>query len=194
MLEYLPNGNFEELFKQSDFTKEQIKIYAYQIVCVLEILHQKGIIHRDIKFENFMLDKNLNLKLIDFGTAKLMDDNKSARALKKAIDEQINLFILEYQKKTNKVIKYDMENQEVGTKYYIPPEYIEYHESGPMWDFWSFGELIRSNVVQNDNTQVPFLWTNEHGRGINSFSRNQAFAGFLIRTSTMRVSISCLVC
>ena len=32
-------------------------------------MHKKGITHRDIKLENFVLDKNFNIKLIDFGFA-----------------------------------------------------------------------------------------------------------------------------
>lgn len=35
----------------------------------IEFLHQKGIYHRDIKLDNFVLDKNFQLKLIDFGFA-----------------------------------------------------------------------------------------------------------------------------
>lgn len=126
---------------------DQIKAYGMQIINILESIHQQGIIHRDIKFENFMLDKHLNLKLIDFGTAKLMKDNKNAQMFQKLIDDQVRQFLLEYKKKNKKSISYDTEQQEVGTKYYLPPEFIEYRECSFMWDYWSFGFMNRSDDV-----------------------------------------------
>ena len=93
------------------------------------------------------MDKNLNLKLIDFGTVQLMEDNKNSVSLKKSIEDQINMFMFEYNKKVKKKISYQNETQEVGTKYYLPPEFIELRESSPMWDWWSFGVIIRNYFV-----------------------------------------------
>ena len=44
---------------------------------MLEELHSKKIIYRDLKPENLVLNKNGYLKLIDFGTAKFMDKDKT---------------------------------------------------------------------------------------------------------------------
>lgn len=41
----------------------------YQLCQALKHMHSRGIIHRDIKPENILLTKQLNIKLIDFGTA-----------------------------------------------------------------------------------------------------------------------------
>ena len=41
-----------------------------QMTSVIAYLHQHGIVHRDIKSHNMLLDKNLNVKLCDFGLAK----------------------------------------------------------------------------------------------------------------------------
>ena len=67
--------------------------------------------------------------------------------LKKSIEDQINMFMFEYNKKVKKKISYQNETQEVGTKYYLPPEFIELRESSPMWDWWSFGVIIRNYFV-----------------------------------------------
>jgi len=130
-------------------------MYAYQILLILEFLARKGIIHRDIKFENFMLDEDFNLKLIDFGTAKLTSDQNNQQ-LRQKIEDQINNFIRSNQQRSNLLLAYD-ENQEVGTRYYLPPEYLCRKECTRMWDLWSFGWLIRSDGLPTDISPLPLL-------------------------------------
>jgi len=42
----------------------------------LGYLHGKGIIHRDLKLENILVDKNGYLRLIDYGLAKMVKNNE----------------------------------------------------------------------------------------------------------------------
>ncbi len=48
--------------------------------------------HRDIKFENFMLDDSNNLKLIDFGTAMLVENDPKTEQLKANIENSVKQF------------------------------------------------------------------------------------------------------
>ena len=49
-----------------------VKFYTTQIICALEQLQKYNIIYRDIKPENFMIDSQGNIKMIDFGFAKVL--------------------------------------------------------------------------------------------------------------------------
>lgn len=54
------NGDFQILWK-----------WIFQISQALNHIHKKGVIHRDVKLSNFVLDKDGNVKLIDFGVSIL---------------------------------------------------------------------------------------------------------------------------
>ena len=46
------------------------------MIVILEFLHKNGIAHRDFKPDNLMLTKDYHLKVIDFGTAKFVGEEK----------------------------------------------------------------------------------------------------------------------
>ena len=50
--------------------EDLIKIYIAQLVNFLEYMQQHGVMHRDLKPQNIMLDKEFNIKVIDFGDSK----------------------------------------------------------------------------------------------------------------------------
>lgn len=53
----------------------QIKCYMKQLLCGLEHCHSKGVLHRDIKGSNLLIDNNGNLKIGDFGLATVYEPN-----------------------------------------------------------------------------------------------------------------------
>ena len=68
LLEYAPNGElYKYLQKCGKFDETTAATYAWQISQALIYCHTRNVIHRDIKPENILLDKNMNLKMADFG-------------------------------------------------------------------------------------------------------------------------------
>ena len=60
------------------FTIKTVCLLAYQMISVLEYIHNRHIIHRDIKPDNFVMGvhaKNALLYIIDFGLAKKYKSN-----------------------------------------------------------------------------------------------------------------------
>ena len=72
----LVNGGslFDLLRKETKFSFPQVLNYAGQVVVMLETLHAKKIIYRDLRPENLLIDYKGFLRLIDFGFAKVTEN------------------------------------------------------------------------------------------------------------------------
>lgn len=78
VLEYAPGGELFFHMQQRKIPVEDARIYIAEIACALDYLHSQGIIYRDLKPENVLLDANGHAKLTDFGLAKdLQSENTS---------------------------------------------------------------------------------------------------------------------
>ena len=67
--DYVNGGElFTHLYQREKFTENEVRIYIGEIVLALEELHKNGIIYRDIKLENILLDGDGHIVLTDFGT------------------------------------------------------------------------------------------------------------------------------
>ena len=69
--DYVANGELLSLWLRiRRFPHAIVQIYVAQVALVLDYLHSKGIIYRDVKMENILLDEQGNIKIIDFGLSK----------------------------------------------------------------------------------------------------------------------------
>ncbi|XP_042499434.1 probable serine/threonine-protein kinase At1g54610 isoform X2 [Macadamia integrifolia] len=115
------------------FTEPQVKCYMKQLLSGLEHCHNQGVLHRDIKGSNLLLDNEGILKLADFGLAAFFD-----------LDHR--------QPMTNRVV----------TLWYRPPELLlgaTYYGVGV--DLWSAGcilaELLAGKPIMPGRTEVEQL-------------------------------------
>ncbi|KAI3990938.1 hypothetical protein MKX01_026122 [Papaver californicum] len=115
------------------FTEPQIKCYMKQLLCGLEHCHSRGILHRDIKGSNLLLDNNGILRIADFGLATSFSPNQT-------------------QPLTSRVV----------TLWYRPPELLlGATEYGVAVDLWSSGcilaELLAGKPIMPGRTEVEQL-------------------------------------
>ncbi|XP_064137944.1 serine/threonine-protein kinase PLK3 isoform X2 [Loxodonta africana] len=87
----------------------EVRYYLRQILSGLKYLHQRGILHRDLKLGNFFITENMELKVGDFGLAARLEPP-------------------EQRKKTI-----------CGTPNYVAPEVLLRQGHGPEADVWSLG-------------------------------------------------------
>ena len=70
ILEYQPNKTLSDLINNRySLTEIEVKHYCYELLLAMEYLHNRNIIHRDIKLSNVLLSDKMEVKLCDFGLA-----------------------------------------------------------------------------------------------------------------------------
>ncbi|KAF9650760.1 Pkinase-domain-containing protein [Thelephora ganbajun] len=75
-LEYVPGGSVTVLLRSyGAFEEPLVKNFVRQILKGLAYLHEKDIIHRDIKGANILVDNKGGIKISDFGISKKVEDN-----------------------------------------------------------------------------------------------------------------------
>ena len=146
ILEYVPNGDLQKLIKMKSILKEKFEeeeIWNIFLQCIfaLNYIHQKGIIHRDIKPLNIFIDNDLKIKFGDFGCAAL-DPNK-------VIDNKITYinksFLLDDENTDKIMCHFSM----VGTDAYMPKEVREKNKYDQKVDVYSLGNTFYEIVYQH---------------------------------------------
>ena len=71
VMEYIDGIELKNMIKSKSISTDEAIDIAIKICEGLEAAHKRGIIHRDIKSSNIMITKDKNVKIMDFGLAKL---------------------------------------------------------------------------------------------------------------------------
>lgn len=68
VMDYIPGGDLMSLLiKMGIFSEELARFYIAELTLAVESVHKMGFIHRDIKPDNILIDKEGHIKLTDFG-------------------------------------------------------------------------------------------------------------------------------
>jgi mitogen-activated protein kinase kinase kinase len=80
-LEYVPGGSVAALLRNyGAFEEPLVRNFVRQILEGLDYVHERGIVHRDIKGANVLVDNKGGIKISDFGISKKLEDSASLRS------------------------------------------------------------------------------------------------------------------
>ena len=154
-MEYLPGGDLMTLLMARDILPEEdAKFYAAEMVLAIESVHEMNCIHRDLKPDNVLIDKDGHIKLSDFGLSKKLDflikDTKNLKNKNVLNDYNKHLSYAEqFNEFKNIKIKKRREcaYSTVGTPDYIAPEVFTQKGYGQEVDWWSLGIIMFEMMI-----------------------------------------------
>src|SRR5258707_3491105 len=71
-MEYVPGKTLSDQLAHGPLCEREVLNLGMQIVSALEEAHQRGVVHRDLKPRNIVVTPNRQVKVLDFGLAKLL--------------------------------------------------------------------------------------------------------------------------
>ncbi len=133
-MEYVEGKSLKELLKEKTLSLIEVLDIAHQICEGLTIAHEKGIVHRDIKSDNIMLTSRGQVKIMDFGLAKLRGVSKVTKT-----------------------------GSTLGTLAYMSPEQVQGIEADERSDIFSFGvvfyEIITSQLPFKGEHEAAIIYS-----------------------------------
>lgn len=132
VMEYIKNGNLYEVIQNTVITDKNFFKMIVDICHGMNYLHNKNILHLDLKPMNLLVDDNLTVKVCDFGLSKTFEENE--RNLKGA----------------------------TGTILYMAPEVINGKEYDFKADVFSFGVLLYELLYMREHPETNFTIDDSH--------------------------------
>jgi serine/threonine protein kinase len=135
VMELMPGGTLADLIRERPLSPERAAPLLDQVAGALDYAHGRGLIHRDLKPQNILLDRQGNAHLTDFGIAKRLGESTVLTKRGAAI----------------------------GTPAYMPPEQWQGLQLTPQADLYSLGamlyEMLTSRLPFTANTPVSMMYS-----------------------------------
>ncbi|MCJ1309638.1 hypothetical protein MMC25_003298 [Agyrium rufum] len=146
ILEYASGGELFDYILNHRYLKDGAarRLFA-QLISGVGYLHKKGIVHRDLKLENLLLDRNRNIIITDFGFANNFDPHDElGEDIENRLTDKSFVKHMELDKVTNGVRRGDLMGTSCGSPCYAAPELVvtDGLYTGRKVDVWSCGVIL----------------------------------------------------
>lgn len=127
-LEYVPGGSVASILSNyGAFEEALVKTFVRQILHGLNYLHEKSIVHRDIKGGNILIDNKGVVKISDFGISKkVVSDRMSAISMYPGVSNTVA----------------NRKSALQGSVFWMAPEVVKSHRYSKKSDIWGVGCLV----------------------------------------------------
>ncbi|KAJ1536608.1 Serine/threonine-protein kinase, partial [Nowakowskiella sp. JEL0078] len=156
IMEFLPGGDLMTLLiKEDTFPEDVTRFYMAECVSAIESIHNLGFLHRDIKPDNLLIDRDGHIKLSDFGLSTGFHKTHDSKYYQRMLDSStrdlkdigtVKNIDLTFSRKdkiaTWKLSRRAHANSIVGTPDYIAPEVFSQTGYGKECDWWSLGAIM----------------------------------------------------
>mmetsp|Transcript_31349 Transcript_31349/g.73119 ORF Transcript_31349/g.73119 Transcript_31349/m.73119 type:complete len:449 (+) Transcript_31349:56-1402(+) len=134
VMDFCEGGDLSDRIKKmkqvgKSFSEEQVVRWFTQAILALKFIHDQHILHRDLKSGNFFLSKSGNLKMGDFGIAKVLECTAAVA------------------------------QTQIGTPYYLSPEICRGQQYSWGSDIWAMGCILFEMCAKRVPFDAPDLKT-----------------------------------
>ncbi|XP_038623370.1 serine/threonine-protein kinase LATS1 [Tachyglossus aculeatus] len=171
VMDYIPGGDMMSLLiRMGVFPEKLARFYIAELTCAVESVHKMGFIHRDIKPDNILIDRDGHIKLTDFGLCtgfRWTHDSKYYQSGDHPRQDSMDFSnewgdpancrcgdrLKPLERRAARQHQRCLAHSLVGTPNYIAPEVLLRTGYTQLCDWWSVGVILFEMLVG----QPPFL-------------------------------------